>query len=161
MVGEAMVVDASVMPPIAGLRSALVAPAGYFGSHATTTSLTARMAVRPGDQAVRLNLRFMATSSNAYLAPATIPLVLAVPGGARTVAQVATPTSLSAQVESGAAAGEWISDVVPVELRLPDGASSEVVLEVILPFDQAMALRCAGFPRQGLIGLQVDDLHVE
>jgi len=154
MVGGAQIVDASVLPPITGTRSAVLVASSTSTAIAGTRRLGVRLAVQTGDKLVRFNLRpwgpYQATLGTSNLA-----ITVAVPGGASTIKSMPGAAALSLKVMVGSNT-VWLGDVIPVEVSLPTGASSEVVVDLNVNPDQSP---CGLQPTNA--SYLVDDLRVE
>ena len=153
-VGGAPIVDASVLPPITGKRSAALVSPSTPANIAGTRRLSVRLAVQSGDTVVRFNLRpwgnFQGTQGTSNLT-----MTVAVPGGASATKNMPGAVPLSTMFQT-ASSTVWLGDVIPVEMPLPAGASSEVVVDLNTALDQS---NCGLQPTNA--SYLVDDLRVE
>lgn len=154
MVGGAPIVDASVLPPITGLRSAVLAGSLTPATLPGTRHLGVRLALQSGDKVVRFNLRPWGNYQGT-LGTSNLAIVVAVPGGASTTKPMPGAVALSTMLVVGSNT-VWLGDVIHVEVPLPSGAASEVVVDLNT------------YPVQSSCGLQptnasylVDDLRAE
>ena len=154
MVGGAQIVDASVLPPITGMRSAVLVGASTPTTVAGTRHLGVRLRVQGGDTVVRFNLRPWG-SYQGTLGTANLATTVAVPGGASTSKAMPGGVALSTKVMVGSNT-VWLGDVIHVEIPLPSGASSEVVVDLnTYPYQTACGLQPTN------ASFLVDDLRVE
>jgi hypothetical protein len=143
-------VDATVIPPISGLRSAILqaGPAGL---------LLVRLARAPGDRVVRVTVRLFGSFAGSSAVP---PVMLAVPGGPIVTAvpppdlgelftQQAVGPSLSTQPV-------WMGPARTLEMTIPEGAGPELVFQAG-PGRQPAGCGPSPWPP----GMLIDDLRAE
>jgi hypothetical protein len=116
--------------------------------------LTVRLPVQSGDTMVRLKLRPWA-SYQTTVSTTNLSVVVAVPGGALVRQTMVRSVPLGTMVMSGAAT-VWMGDVLSVELALPSGGPSEIVVDLGTVRDPP---NCGLQPTAP--GYLVDDLRVE
>ena len=156
-VGGAVVVDATVLPPITGQRSvALVGRYGYPVALEGSRRLTVRLALAPGDTVVRFSVRpfsqfdtFASTSETSFR--------VFVPGGAIASANLPPGETIGTRVMvAGGSNTISFGAVRTVEIPLPAGASGDIV------FDAATfipSVDCGLAPPT--VSYLLDDLRVE
>jgi hypothetical protein len=155
------VVDATFLPPITGQRSLFLAPSGagsFVGSKPPVPwagRMVVRLAVPLG--ATRLKLQARPVSPHRFGLGDRVEIMVGAPGGAITRAErIDWNSPLVRHPVAGLTAGElFLGDARTVELPLPAGHGSEVVVDVwagrIPDCSQA----------GGSNGLLLDDLRVE
>lgn len=155
--GGAQIVDASVLPPITGQRSAVVVQAGMVPGLGGADRMTVRLAVAAGATKVRFATRLFSQREFRFLGDPYSPFTIAVPGGAivRPIGPVMAFATTRITLPSGASL--WFGDVQDVELPLPAGTGDEIVFDVLV----------YGYPAGcGLLpalppNVVIDDLRVE
>jgi len=129
-VGGAQVVDASILPPIVGARSAIIAAPYLVPQSAISASqqLTVRMPVNSGDSSVTLVVRPLGT----YVPASTYGTRIraAVPGGTWTTVTLPGMEILDASFIAPTGQMVMAGPVRPLVLPLPAGTSSEVIFDV-------------------------------
>jgi len=168
--GGVHIVDASILPPISGQKSALVtARLGPFSNLPIDDSfhMSVLLAVKPGDRVVRFALRPIASSGGSADTGGTV-IRVAVPGG--TIALATLPRQEDLKIEQSLsgfprASKVWVGDVRTVEVPLPPDATSEVIFDFMVSAS-GVALQnglitsaCGLLPPP--VSYLVDDLRVE
>lgn len=151
-VGGAPIVDASVLPPITGTRSAVLT--GSLTSIPGSRRLQVRLPVQSGDTVVRFNLRPWGNFQGT-LGTGNLSTTVAVPGGASTTKNMPGAVALSTMAVVGSNT-VWLGEVMHVEIPLPAGASSEVVVDLNTGLNSSS---CGLQPTNA--SFLVDDLRVE
>jgi len=155
MVGGAQIVDGSSLPPITGTRSAVLVASSTTTTLPRSSHLGVRLPVQSGDTVVRFNLRPWGNSQNT-LWTGNLATRVAVPGGAATGMAIPSTVALATMVTVGSTT-IWLADVIHVEVPLPSGASSEVVVDLNISTVQ----NACGLPPPPNASYLVDDLRVE
>jgi hypothetical protein len=157
--GGARLTGTPQLPPISGLRSAMVVP--QFGPlampNAINSHMTLRLAVQTGDTVVRFSMRpfgVFQSSASTY----SSRLRVAVPGGAIVAIPLPINEQLKTQYTNPADNSTvWLGDARAVEAPLPAGAATEVVFD----FNMDSASSACGGPLPPSPGYLIDDLRVE
>jgi hypothetical protein len=158
IVGGAAIVDATLLPPIAGQKSIAVM-SGFLSPVPTLANshrFTARLAVGATDTKVRVAFRRFGSIQQVFRDGAVVRI--AVPGGAMVGAQMPENRTLTTEYKVPGAAGNaqlWLGDVQTIELSIPAGAGPEIVFDALM----TGAGGC-GLPTPGA-GFLIDDLRVE
>ena len=156
--GGAPIVSSSLVPAISGDKSLVLMPAfGLDGLNVAHSSrFTVRLKVASGAHAVKFNLREISDSDNVVWGRTPVGRA-AWPGGESVVVpwpllqEVPTPVSVS-----GRESPLWMGQTRALELPLPAGTDTEVVLDVAM---EEGALLCGLSPPRP--AYQVDDIRVE
>lgn len=151
--GDAFIVDdsSSSLPPINGHRSAMLASGRTDVEEAP--HISARLQVSPGDTVVRFAARPFGQPNQPYTNG--ISMQAGVPGGAITSATLPEQETLAPSTDP-LLGTPGLGDVRTIEIPLPAGATSEVVvdLSVSRPFS-------CGLPHPASVGYLIDDLRLE
>ena len=152
--GDGLIVDGTVLPPISGQRSAVLHVHSGLDSSLALDSphVTARLQVAPGDTVVRFSARPFGSATLA--SPFGVHMQVGVPGGAITAAVL--PASQETLSQTSSAGGYLLGDVRTIEIPLPDGATSEVIVDL-----SATPPSPCSLPVPGPVGYLIDDLRVE
>lgn len=152
--GDGLIVDATALPPISGQRSAILLDDQFASDPALQSPhIAARLKVAPGDTVVRFAVRPFSHATS----PSTqgITMQAGVPGGAITTAVLPAQETLTTSAPSSSGS-LGLGDVRTVELPLPAGVTSEVIVDL----HARTWSSCGGLP-QVRAGYLVDDLRVE
>ena len=151
---EAQVVSGSGWPIIAGVRS-LYSP--VITSPGTISPLSLRIALAPGDVAVRFSYRVVASAATSVIAPPT--LVVGTAGGPRGWLALPTenrPLALFQRPNNEPAL--YLGEVKTAEIPIPAGSTGDLVIERIA---SDVIPSCGGLPPRDSPGLIIDDLRAE
>jgi len=152
--GDGTVVDASVLPPITGQRSAVLAK-GQSGLDPGLVSphVSARLQVGPGSTVVRFAARPFGRFDT--VSTSGITMEAGVPGGGVTTAVLPPTETTTPSTVQGPTGSLGLGDVRTIELPLPAGADSEVVVDLY-----SDAPESCGLPMPP-VGYLIDDMRVE
>lgn len=154
-IGGAVVVDATVLPPITGQHSvALVGQFNNLPALAGSRRLTVRLAVSTGDTKVRVSVRPFSQADN-FASTYQASFRAAVPGGAIASAMLPQSETLDTKVTVGGATLSF-GAARTIEIPLPAGASGEIVFDANTG---SPSFGC-GLPPP-TVGYLIDDLRVE
>ena len=153
--GDGTVVDAAVLPPITGLRSAVLATGQSSADVAfDSPHVSARLQVVPGNTVVA----FAARPFSRFATASTygITMQAGVPGGAVTAAVLPATETITWSASAAASGGVGLGEVRTIEIPLPAGVDSEVIVDLHV----APPIPC-GLPLPPAAGYLIDDLRVE
>jgi hypothetical protein len=152
---ESQVVSGPGWPIIAGSRS-LYSP--VLSSAGAFSPLSLRIALAPGDQAVRFSYRLVASAATAFVAPPA--LVVGSAGGQRGWLTLPTDSPSFAPFQPpNNAPTIYLGEVKTAEIPIPAGSTGDLVIERVAT--DVGSGSCGGLPPRQSPGLIIDDLRVE
>jgi hypothetical protein len=152
--GDGTIVDAAVLPPITGQRSAVLAKGqssldpGFDSPH-----INARLQVFPGGTVVRFAARPFGRFATVFTSGITMKA--GVPGGRVSMAVLPPSETTTSSTVQGPTGSLGLGDVRTIEIPLPPGGDSEVVVDLY-----SGAPESCGLPMPP-VGYLIDDLRVE
>ena len=152
---ESQVVSGTGWPIIAGSRS-LYSP--VYSSPGTISPLSLRIALAPGDVAVRLSYRVVTSTETAFVASGSLAVgTVGGQPGWLTLPSDSPPFSLFQR--PGNEPAIYLGEVKTAEIPIPAGSTGDLVIQRVA--SGVFLSPCGGLPQPQSAGLIIDDLRVE